>query len=150
MSHVKDSYRFRLIIEPAAILEPGFVLDRAALEACRRQQQRLVDEGIWSVSSPVLFDLNSRLHEVIIERSRNSFFIDGLRRVDRLRRLMEYKQSLDRRYAIVRCREHIELIDLLLDDRREDASEFMNRHLSSVSVEKVMNGPTQAVSSADD
>ena len=80
-----------------------------------------------------------------------SFFIDGLKRVDRLRRLMEYKQSLDRRYAIVRCREHIELIDLLLDERRDDASEFMKRHLSSVSVEKVMNGPmAQPVSSADD
>jgi DNA-binding GntR family transcriptional regulator len=147
----KDSYRFRLTIEPAAILEPGFVLEREPLEACRRQQQRLVDGEIWSVSSPVLFDLNSRLHEVIIECSRNSFFIDGLKRVDRLRRLMEYKQSLDRRYAIVRCREHIELIDLLLDERRADASEFMKRHLSSVSVEKVMNGPmARAISSADD
>ena len=149
----KDSYRFRLVIEPAAILEPGFVLDRAALEACRQQQQRLVDGEIWSVSSPALFDMNSRLHETIIECSRNSFFIDGLKRVDRLRRLMEYKQSLDRRYAIIRCQEHIELIDLLLDERRRDASEFMSRHLGSVSIEKVMNrtGPVaHRVSSADD
>ena len=73
----KDSYRFRLIVEPAAILEPGFVLDRAALEACRRQQQLLVDGKIWSVSSPVLFDLNSRLHEVIIECSRNPSLSTG-------------------------------------------------------------------------
>lgn len=149
----KDSYRFRLVIEPAAILEPGFVLDRASLEVCRDQQQRLVGGEIWSVSSPALFDMNSKLHETIIDCSRNSFFIDGLKRVDRLRRLMEYRQSLDRRYAVVRCREHIALIDLLLEERRQDASEFMRRHLSSVSVEKVMqrSGPTaQGTSSADD
>lgn len=149
----RDSYRFRLTIEPAAILEPGFVLDRAALEVCRQDQQRLVDGEIWSVSSPALFDMNSRLHEAIIECSKNSFFIDGLKRVDRLRRLMEYKQSLDRRYAIIRCREHIELVDLLLAQRRHDASEFMKQHLSSVSVEKVIGrfGPTgQGTSSADD
>lgn len=97
------------------------------------------------MSSPALFDMNSRLHEAIIECSRNSFFIDGLKRVDRLRRLMEYRQSPDRRYAIVRCREHVELIDLLLEGRQKDAAEFMRRHLSSVSVEKVMNK-----SSADD
>ena len=149
----KDSYRFRLTIEPAAILEPGFVLNRVALEACRQQQQQLVDGEIWSVSSPSLFDTNSKLHEAIIECSRNSFFIDGLKRVDRLRRLMEYKQSLDRRYAIVRCREHLELIDLLLGERRNDASEFMRRHLASVSIEKVMNRSGPVVhdgSSADD
>ncbi|MCK1541149.1 GntR family transcriptional regulator [Bradyrhizobium sp. 179] len=148
----KDSYRFRLVIEPAAILEPGFVLDRIALEACREEQQRLVDGQIWSVSSPALFDMNSKVHETIIECSRNSCLIDGLKRVDRLRRLMEYKQSLDRRYAIVRCREHVELIDLLLEERRQDASEFMRRHLSSVSVEKVINkvGAAQGISSADD
>ncbi len=149
----KDSYRFRLVIEPAAILEPGFVLDRASLEACRDQQQRLVDGEIWSVSSPALFDMNSKLHETIIDCSRNSFFIDSLKRVDRLRRLMEYRQSLDRRYAAVRCREHIALIDLLLEQRRQDASEFMRRHLSSVSVEKIVlrsGTNTQRTSSADD
>lgn len=147
----KDSYRFRLVIEPAAILEPGFVLDRAALETCREQQQRLVDGEIWSVSRPSLFDMNSKLHETIIECSRNSFFIDGLKRVDRLRRLMEYKQSLDRRYAILRCREHVDLIDLLLEERRQDASEFMRRHLSSVSIEKVMHRTgSSGTSSADD
>lgn len=153
METYKDSYRFRLVIEPAAILEPGFVLDREALEACREQQQRLVDGEIWSVSSPALFDMNSKLHETVIECSRNSFFIEGLKRVDRLRRLMEYKQSLDRRYAMVRCREHIELMDLLLEERREDASEFMRRHLSSVSAEKIMNRTRPAApgtSSADD
>ncbi len=82
--------------------------------------------------------MNSHLHETVIECSRNSFFITSLKRIDRLRRLIEYKQSLDRKYAIVRAREHVELIDLLLGERREAASAFMRRHIASVSLEKTL------------
>lgn len=138
MQSYQDSYRFRLTIEPAAILEPGFALNRPALAACRAQQQQLVEGGIWEISNAALFDLNSHLHETIIECSRNIFFIESLKRIDRLRRLMEYKQSLDRKYAIVRSREHVALADLLLADRREEASAFMRRHLTSVSIEKMI------------
>jgi DNA-binding GntR family transcriptional regulator len=132
----KDSYRFRIVIEPAAILEPNFVLNRAGLEECREQQQTLIRGKILRVSNATLFDLNSHLHETIIECSRNSFFIDALKRIDKLRRLIEYKQSLDRKYAVVRCREHVALIDLLLAGKLSKASKFMLHHLCTVSVEK--------------
>jgi DNA-binding GntR family transcriptional regulator len=134
----KDSYRFRISIEPAAILEPSFVVNRAALEECRAQQQALIDGKILRVSNPTLFDLNSHLHETIIECSRNSFFIDALKRIDKLRRLIEYKQSLDRKHAVVRCREHVDLIDLLLAGKLQKASKFMLHHLSTVSLEKTI------------
>lgn len=138
MQSYQDSYRFRLAIEPAAILEPGFVLNRDALIACRAQQQELVDGRIWEVSNPTLFDLNRAVHESIISCSRNIFFIDSLKRVDRLRRLIEYKQSLDRQYAAVRCGEHVHLINLLLEGDRAEAAAFMRRHLTSVSIEKMI------------
>ncbi|WP_336510051.1 GntR family transcriptional regulator [Agrobacterium tumefaciens] len=137
MQSYKDSYRFRLTIEPAAILEPTFELDREALESVRDQQQRLIDGEIWDISNPDLFDLNSHLHEAIVECSRNMFFIESLRRIDRIRRLIEYKRSLDRKYAIVRSREHVHLVNLLLNGNRRAAADFMTEHLSSVSVMKV-------------
>jgi DNA-binding GntR family transcriptional regulator len=131
-----DSYRFRLLIEPAAILEPRFTLNRTALERCREQQQWLVDGGIWQVSDANLFELNSGMHQAIIECCQNSFFIDALRRIDRVRRLVEYRQTLNRHSAIDRCREHIELLDLLLAEKRVEASEFMRRHLAELSTIK--------------
>lgn len=133
----KDSYRFRLTIEPAAILEPTFELDRDALESVRDQQQRLIDGEIWTISNPDLFDLNSQLHEAIVECSRNVFFIESLRRIDRIRRLIEYKRSLDRKYAVIRSCEHVRLVDLLLEGNRQAAAGLMAEHLSSVSVMKV-------------
>ncbi|WP_406690776.1 GntR family transcriptional regulator [Saccharopolyspora sp. ID03-671] len=132
----QDSYRLRLTIEPAAILEPTFTLDRTAIERVRAQQQRLVDGDIWSVGNAELFDLNSGFHEAIMECSRNTFFIDALTRVDRLRRLIEYRRSLSRERAIVRCREHVEIADLLLAGRTAEAAEAMRSHLDTVGAEK--------------
>lgn len=92
----QDSYRLRLTIEPAAILEPTFTLDRAAIDQVRAQQQRLVDGDIWTIGNAELFDLNSGFHEAVMECSNNPFFIDALKRIDRLRRLIEYRRSLAR------------------------------------------------------
>ncbi|WP_454719023.1 GntR family transcriptional regulator [Caulobacter segnis] len=132
-----DSYRFRQTIEPAAILEPSFVLDIPALEQRRRQQIALIDGEIHTASDARIFELNSGLHETIITCSGNSFFIDALVRLNRLRRLMEHRQRLDRADAVERCREHVAILDLLLEGRRPEAAALMRRHLSSVGAAKV-------------
>lgn len=132
----EDSYRFRLTIEPAAILEPTFVLDRAAIEAVRRQQQDLVDGGIWSIGNDELYNLNSSFHEAIMNCAGNTFFTDALQRIDNLRRLIEYRRSLKRDRAVVRCSEHVAIADLLLAGRTVEAAEAMRRHLDTVGQEK--------------
>lgn len=136
MRMYQDSYNFRLVIEPAAMLEPTFVLNRPALEASREAQQRLVDGQVWTVSNAELFDLNSHHHEVIIGCSNNAYFIDALKRIDRTRRLIEYRRTLKRESSIIRCREHVQIADFLLDGDNARASALMCRHLATVSVEK--------------
>lgn len=126
----EDSYRFRLLIEPAAILEPRFELDKESLGLVRQQQKWLVDGAIYDVNDVTLFELNTGLHQAIAACSRNTFFIDSLKRIDRLRRLIDYKQMLDRDTAKGRCEEHVHMVDLLFDGRREEASTFMHRHLA--------------------
>lgn len=128
----RDGHRFRQLIEPAALLEPGFQLNRPALEQRLAQQYDLVAGGIWTVSDTRLFDLNSGLHETIIECSGNVFFIDALKRVDRLRRLFDYGQTLDRETARARCVEHVELLGLILDGRNAEAADFLRAHLAIV------------------
>lgn len=129
----EDSYRFRLLIEPAALLEPNFVLNRPVLERCRREQEWLINGGIWDVQDAKLFELNSGMHEAIIECCHNSFFIDALKRLDRVRRLIDYRQMLARENARSRCVEHVELLDLVLDGRNDDAAAFMTKHLTDLS-----------------
>jgi DNA-binding GntR family transcriptional regulator len=132
----QDSYRFRLVIEPAAILEPTFQLDRPAIEKVREQQQELVDGDIWTIGNAELFDLNRSFHEAVIACAQNAFFADALCRVDTVRRLIEYRRSLARERAIVRCREHVALADLLLAGNTEAAAVAMRDHLATVGVEK--------------
>lgn len=131
-----DSYRFRLLVEPAAILEPTFRLDRLAMEQRKAEQQRLIEEGVTTVSAARLFELNTRFHETITRCSGNDFFLDSLTRINRLRRLIEYRQALVPARAVVRCREHVELADLLLAGDLTKANAFLRRHLSSVGAEK--------------
>lgn len=127
----RDSYRFRQVIEPAALLEPRFALNRPALEQRLEQQRWLARGGIWTVPETRLFDLNSGLHETVIACSRNVFFIDALKRVTRLRRLFDHGQMLDRSIARDRCLEHIDLLDLVLAGRNAEASDAMRRHLAA-------------------
>ena len=134
-----QGYRFRIVVETAAVLEPTFELDVAALERCRAQQVALL-EHIEDATPAEMFDANTRLHETIAECSGNVFFLESLRRLNSLRRLMEYRKAVDRPAAERRCREHLELIALLLADRREEASAFMQHHLSDAAREKSASG----------
>jgi DNA-binding GntR family transcriptional regulator len=133
----EQGYRLRIIMEPAAILEPTFVVDEAALRRCREVQCELVDGAIKTVSPAQLFDANSTLHEVIVGSSGNAFMLDALQRLNRVRRLIEYRKSVDRQAAAARCREHLELIDLLLTGNRETAADFMRLHLRLAADHKI-------------
>ncbi|GAC1036536.1 GntR family transcriptional regulator [Pseudomonas sp. No.117] len=131
-----QSYRFRLLIEPAGIGEADFTLDAEALRRCRDEQELLAEGRVFEASPAEIFDANTRLHETIARCSGNAFILDALRRLNRLRRLIEYQKSVDREQAQRRCQEHLQLIDLLLTDRREEAALFMTRHLRNAAEEK--------------
>lgn len=124
-----DSSRFRAAIEPAAILEPTFVLNADALKKCRVQQARLLDGQAGGMPALALFDMDSAFHEAVMSCSNNSFFIDSLRRVERLRRLSADSRNVDFGQELEKCRMHIRLIDLLLEGHREAASALMREHL---------------------
>lgn len=131
-----QGYRLRILLEPAAILEPTFRLDHDAMQKCRAEQQALVDGAAEWASPAQLFDANTRLHETIATASGNVFILEALKRLNRLRRLMEYGKAVNRTAAAQRCKEHLTLIDLLLADQREAAADFMRLHLRDAAREK--------------
>jgi DNA-binding GntR family transcriptional regulator len=132
MTACRDSHRFRQTIEPAALLEPGFVLNRDALQRRLKQQQALAAGLIRTATETEIFEMNNDLHETIIECSQNSFFIESFRRLKRLRQLAEYRQKLDRASAAACCREHIAIVRQLLSDRRKRAAALLAKHLGSI------------------
>ena len=127
-----QSYRFRLIIEPAGLLEPGFKIDPEAFALHRRQQESLLTGSLALLSRSELFRYNSTFHEMIAECSNNAYLADAVKRVNRMRRMIEYNHQADRTRLIGQAREHLQLLDMLEVGENKKASEFLRLHLDTV------------------
>ncbi|MFK4443888.1 DNA-binding GntR family transcriptional regulator [Caballeronia udeis] len=131
-AHIQ-SYRFRMAIEPAALMEPGFRIDKAAFAKARKIQQEMLEGDIFKLSRSMLFKNGSEFHETLVRCSGNRFFIEAIERQNQLRRFMEYKAATDRPRLIRQCQEHLELLDMIESGAREHAAAFLRRHLDIVS-----------------
>ena len=125
-----EIYRFRMAIEPVAMLEPSFELDRKVLDEQRRIQEGMLEMDIASAPGERLLENGSLFHEEIIKLSRNPFFFMALQRVNRMRRLMEYRAEINRERLVEQCTEHLQILSLLEKGELVDASYLMRQHLS--------------------
>ena len=123
-------YRFRMAIEPTAMLEPSFELNHKVLDEQRRIQEGMLEMDMDQASGESLLENGSLFHEEIITLSGNPFFLMALQRVNRMRRLMEYRAEINRERLIEQCTEHLEILSLLVSGNVADASYRMRQHLS--------------------
>ena len=126
-----QSYRLRMALEPAALLEPGYWLDRAVLQRCRAAEIHLLEGGIATDPADRIHDRGVNFHESLVEASGNVFFIDTIRRVNRVRRLLSYRSMQDRVRYREHCEQHLNILELLGRERNEEASLAMREHLAS-------------------
>lgn len=126
-----QSYRLRLALEPAALLEPNYRLAPDVIERCRAAEKHLLNGGIETDSADALHDRGVHFHESLVAGSGNAFFIDTIRRVNRVRRLLSYRSMQERSRYKEHCKQHLHLLDLLERERNEEAAEAMKAHLSS-------------------
>lgn len=123
-----SSYDFRLMIEPGAILLPGFEFDKVRARLIRTRHQRVL--GTSSLNISELFRLDEEFHLFVAECSRNAFVITAITQQNKLRRLLEYRSLIDMGRMNASCLEHIEILDALEADNRELAAAAMKLHLS--------------------
>jgi DNA-binding GntR family transcriptional regulator len=126
-----QSYRLRLALEPAALMEPGYHLAPAVLQRCREAELHLLRGGIETDTADQLHDRGVRFHESLVEASGNAFFIDAIRRVNRVRRLLSYRSMKDRARYRQHCEQHLRILELLERERNEEASAALREHLAS-------------------
>jgi len=123
-------YRFRMVIEPAAMLDPGFLLDRKIIDEQRRIQSRMIETDIHRLPAERLLHNGSLFHEELIKMANNPYFHSSLVRVNRMRRLLEYRSRVNRERLFEQCEEHLAMLDLLQRGEIAEASYAMRRHLS--------------------
>ncbi|WP_455286892.1 GntR family transcriptional regulator [Cupriavidus necator] len=124
-----QSYRLRLALEPAALLEPGYRLEPRTLQRLRAAEFHLLNGGIETDTADQLHDRGVRFHESLVEASGNPFFVDTIRRVNRVRRLLSYRSMRDRERYPEHAKQHLHILDLLERERNEEASLAMREHL---------------------
>ena len=137
-------YRFRMLIEPAAMLEPTFRIDRRMLAEQRGIQENMLATDIENLPAERLLDSGSLFHEDLIKLSGNLFFHQALVQINRMRRLLEYKSRIDRQRLHVQCSEHLEILSLLEQGEVFDASYLLRRHLGGALARKspvILNPP---------
>jgi DNA-binding GntR family transcriptional regulator len=104
-------------------------LDARVIERLRAAENHLLDGGIETDTADQLHDRGVRFHESLVEASGNAFFIDTIRRVNRVRRLLSYRSMQHRERYPEHARQHLYILELLARERNEEASEMMRAHL---------------------
>ena len=125
----REIYEVRRTIEPAGILADGFRAEKQTLVSCREQQHFILDRGLTTLDQAELFAIQTDFHVRVMEMSGNRFFVQTLLRLNSLRRLATYRQERDRDRVEMQCRQHVGILDALLDDDRQAAAELMRAHL---------------------
>jgi DNA-binding GntR family transcriptional regulator len=126
----EQGYQFRAVIEQQSLLLSTFKIDREAFLKAREEQQALLEGDFNRVSRSTLFRANSGFHEMLVGCARNEFFLESIKRINRLRRLIEYRITVDRSRLPVQCREHLHILDLIETGDREQAADFLRIHIT--------------------
>lgn len=131
-----QGYRFRALVEPAAILEPTFAIDTAAIDRLAASQKRIMDRDGARLSIADVFESGCRFHEELVKCSGNPFMVDTVQRINRMRRLVEYR-ALDRVTIVGHAGEHLAILEVLRRGGRAEAAELMRRHLDAAADSKL-------------
>lgn len=125
----QESYRFRLIIEPAALLDAGFNLLAPRLTQLRSLHQTVIDKGLENETIAGLFNIDAEFHNSLAEASGNRFLTQAIRQQTRLRRLSEYETYTSRERMADSFREHLSILDAVEKSAFEEAAERMSLHI---------------------
>ncbi|MBW5931598.1 GntR family transcriptional regulator [Klebsiella grimontii] len=127
---LRNSYGFRLMIEPTALLTPSLHVDRQMLKRLRAQHLRLITHpDITQVPAKEIFETDALFHELLAEASGNLFVLQAIQQQNRLRRLLEFGSYHNKRRVKEWCEEHVAIIDALRENKQEQAAELMRKHL---------------------
>jgi DNA-binding GntR family transcriptional regulator len=125
------AYYFRAAIESQAVLQPAFRIEREGFDLIRRQQIALLDGEMFTLPRAKLFEINTVYHETIVSWSQNSFFLDASRRINRLRRLIEYRVTNDRSRLKRQSEEHLLILEKIEAGDLEEVSVYLHDHITA-------------------
>lgn len=130
-----EGYRLRLLIEPAALLEPKFRLEQNWLSAMQDRHRRFLDQPWRAELAIPFFETNAEFHLGLTEASGNRYFVQAIRQQIGLRRLRNYSWTVPVDRVARSGRDHLAVIEALLAGDRPEAARRMEAHISGTMAE---------------
>jgi DNA-binding GntR family transcriptional regulator len=132
----RECYEMRQVIEVFGLRGPGFRLDRSVLADLRRRQEFVAEGGWRKLGQMELFETNSEFHEGLAELSGNRFLVSTVHKLNQLRRLVEYRQTLNTDQVLGQNAEHLQILDALDLGDTGRAADLMFDHLGRAKTRK--------------
>lgn len=132
----RECYDLRQVIETHGLRAPGFRFDRRILADLRRRQTIVANGGWQKLSQMELFETNSEFHEGLAELSGNRFLLSTVQKLNQLRRLVEYRQTLNTDQVRGQNAEHLGILDALDAGDAAKAADLMWDHLGKAKARK--------------
>lgn len=127
----EDSHRFRLVLEPAAFLQPGFAIDPKRVRDLRSALSELARQDSLHFDLKRALEADIAFHEAMGEASNNRFLAEAIRRQSRLRRLATTSKQVPAARLVESCREHLAILAAAVAGDLVRAAELMREHLNS-------------------
>ena len=127
----RESYAYRLLIEPAALLQADFDLAPASLDRLKRSHREVLEGGAMSEPIIKLFDIDAEFHEALAQACGNRFLAQAIRQQTRLRRLSEYEKYAPRERLRDSFAEHLKILEAIEAGDPKGAVEEMRRHIGN-------------------
>jgi DNA-binding GntR family transcriptional regulator len=124
------SYRFRLTVEPAALLEPGFRLDPKWAARCRREHEAILAMRPNQISMLRFSSINADFHETLAACAGNPFFQHAIQFQNQLRRFVSYSSTYGLDQIAASCEEHLAILTALENGECDLAASLMCLHLT--------------------
>ncbi len=124
-----ESYAFRMIIEPAGMLEETFELNREWLDRSRSRHLAFRKRRWRETLAVEFFEINSDFHEQLARCSGNRYFLDAVQRQNKLRSFLNIQWVNGPDRVVESIDEHLEILDKLDKGENRLAHDLMIEHL---------------------
>ena len=123
-----ESYRYRLLIEPAALTEEDFALPASSIERLKRSHLDMLEGAVFTSPLTRLFDVDAEFHQTLAAACGNRFLSQAIGQQTKLRRLSEYEKYAPRERLSDSLREHLTILEAIERGDRQAAAAGMRAH----------------------
>lgn len=123
LKNILDIYQLREIIEPAAIIRYGSLYPKEKLESFKEVFSSSI------TNTPAFYDQDDDFHYFIVEPFKNAYINNIMEEIHVQSRRLRIVTGRMQEYDLT-SKEHLKIIDLVLDGQYENASVKMKEHIA--------------------